>query len=360
MARNFRTASKQRSRRNPDIKRTKLKKTTRVDRPTSPWKTLGTDYAKRYPQLFEKGIGTLNGYEARITLRQDAVPKFHRPRPVPYALHSKVDEELDRLQQEGIIRQINRSEWASPIVIVRKADRSIRVCGDYKVSVNPYLETECYPMPNTQELFSTLAGGRVFTRLDMKQAYQQMKFSPDSQVYLTINTSKGLFVYTRMPFGITSAPSIWQKAMDEILAGIPGCICYLDDILVVGGSQEEHDQRLDIVLDRLNKSEKGLRPLESKYGAIREAPQPQNVTQLKSYLGLLNYYGRFLPNISTALQPLYKLLQKSMPWIWKKSQQEAFEKSKEKLLNSSCLTHYDWQNHYDSSVTPRQKELGLV
>ena len=128
----------------------------RVDRPTSPRKTLGTDYTKRYPQLFEKGIGTLNGYEARITLRQDAVPKFHRPRPVPYALHSKVDEELDRLQRKGIIRQINRSEWASPIVIVRKADRSIRVCGDYKVSY--YLETECYPMPNPQNLFSTLAG----------------------------------------------------------------------------------------------------------------------------------------------------------------------------------------------------------
>ena len=88
-------------------------------------------------------------------------------------------------------------------------------------------------------------------------------------------------------------------------------------------------------------SEMGLLPLESKYRAIREAPQPQNVTQLKSYLGLLNYCGRFLPNISTTLQPLYKLLQKSTPWIWKKSQQEAFEKSREKLLNLSCLTHYD-------------------
>ena len=144
-------------------------------------------------------------------------------------------------------------------------------------------------MPNPQDLFSTLAGGRVFTRLDMKQAYQQMRISPDSRADLTINTSKGLFVYTRMSFEITSAPAIWQKAIDETLAGIPGCIYYLDDILVVGGSQEEHDQRLDIVLDRLSKrgirlkeekctfntseveylghliSEKGLRPLESKY-----------------------------------------------------------------------------------------------
>ena len=170
-----------------------------------------------------------------------------------------------------------------------------------------------------------------------------------------------------MPFGITSAPAIWQKAMDEILAGIPGCICYLDDILVVGSSQEEHDQRLDTVLDRLSRrgvrlqkdkclfsapeveylghvvSEKRLRPLESKYRAIRDAPQPQNLTQLKSYLGLLNYYSRFLPNISTTLQPLYMLLQKSQPWIWNKPQQEAFESSKEKLLASACLTHYDLQ-----------------
>ena len=155
-----------------------------------------------------------------------------------------------------------------------------------------------------------------------------------------------------MPFGIISAPTIWQKAMDEILAGIPGCICYLDDILVVGSSQEEHDQRLDTVLDRLSKrgvrlqkekclfsapeveylghvvSENGLRPMESKYRAIRDAPQPQNLTQLKSYLGLLNYYSRFLLNISTTLQPLYMLLQKSQPWIWNKPQQEALRAAK--------------------------------
>ena len=300
----------------------------KVEGETDTRRTQDMDYAVKYPKLFEKGIGTLNGYEANVTLKPNAVPRFHRPRPVPYALQKKVDNELDRLQQEGILRPVDRSEWASPIVVVRKADGSVRVCGDYKVSINPYVETERYPMPNPQDLFSTLAGGKVFTRLDMKQAYQQMRVSPDAQACLTINTSKGLFVYTRMPFGTTSAPAIWQKAMDEILAGIPGCICYLDDILMVGGSQEEHDQRLDTVLDRLSKrgvrlqkekclfsapeveylghvvSEKGLRPIESKYRAIRDAPQPQNLTQLKSYLGLLNYYSRVLPNISTTLQPL--------------------------------------------------------
>ena len=337
----------------------------KVEGETDTRRTQDIDYAVKYPKLFEKGIGTLNGYEANVTLKPNAVPRFHRTRPVPYALQKKVDNELDRLQQEAILRPVDRSEWASPIVVVRKADGSVRVCGDYKVSINPYVETERYPMPNPQDLFSTLAGGKVFTPLDMKQAYQQMRVSPDAQACLTINTSKGLFVYTRIPFGITSTPAIWQKAMDEILAGIPGCIYYLDDILVVGSSQEEHDQRLDTVLDRLGKrgvrlqkekcsfsapeveylghvvSEKGLRPMESKYRAIRDAPETQNLTQLKSYLGLLNYYSRFLPNISTTLQPL--LLQKSQPWIWNKPQQEAFESSKEKLLTSDCLTHYDLQ-----------------
>ena len=85
------------------------------------------DYAVKYPKLFEKGIGTLNGYKANVTLKPNAVPRFHRPRPVPYALQKKVDNELDRLQQEGILRPVDRSEWASPIVVVRKADGSVSV-----------------------------------------------------------------------------------------------------------------------------------------------------------------------------------------------------------------------------------------
>ena len=140
-------------------------------------------------------VGTLQGYQAKITLSSDAKPRFHRPRPVPYALQQKVEEELNRLQEEGIIQPVENSEWAAPIVIVRKVDNSIRICGDYKVAINPYLEMDHYPMPNPQDLFATLAGGQYFTRLDMKQAYQQIKIHVDSQKYFTVNASKGLFVY---------------------------------------------------------------------------------------------------------------------------------------------------------------------
>ena len=167
------------------------------------------DPVKEFPQLFEPGIGTLQGYQARITLSSDATPKFHRPRPVPYALQKRVDDELDRLQAEGIIRPVESSEWAAPIVVVRKSNSDIRVCGDYKVTINKYLEVPQYPMLNPQDLFATLAGGKRFSRLDMKQAYQQMPMERESQQYLTVNTSKGLFAYTRMPFGISTAPGLW-------------------------------------------------------------------------------------------------------------------------------------------------------
>ena len=287
--------------------------------------------SEEFPDLFADGMGTLKGYEAKITLSAEAQPRFHRPRAVPYALQEKVEKELERLQQERVLQPVESSEWAAPIVVVRKGDGSVRICGDYKVTINPFLELNAYPMPNPQDLFATLAGGKFFSRLDMKQAYQQMRIHPESQKFLTVNTSKGLFVYTRMPFGISSAPAIWQRAMDGILVGIPGVTCYLDDILVVGSSEEEHDERLRQVLTRLDqvgvrlKKEKcefkktqveylghvvdaqGLRPAEKKLSAIKDAPEPANVSELKAFLGLLNYYNRFLPCPVTGIAYVPKL-----------------------------------------------------
>jgi hypothetical protein len=177
-------------------------------------------------------------------------------------LQQKVEDELDRLQHEGILKPVEQSEWAAPIDIVRKGDGIIRICSDYEVIINPYLEMKAYPMPNPQDLFASSAGGRYFSRLDMKQAYQQMKVSENSRQYPIINTSNGSFVYTRMPLGVSSAPSIWQRAMDGILAGIPGVECYLDDALLIGKTEQEHDGRLQAVLER--PSDLGLRLKKEK------------------------------------------------------------------------------------------------
>ena len=163
------------------------------------------DPVHEFPELFKEGMGKLQGVQAKITLSANARPAFHKARPVPFALQAKVDTEIDRLVREGVLTPVEQSEWASPIVVVRKSDGSIRLCGDYKVTINEYLGNIEYPTPNAQDLFATLAGGRRFTRLDLKQAYQQMEVDTESQQYLTINTRKGLFTYTRMPFGIRTA-----------------------------------------------------------------------------------------------------------------------------------------------------------
>ena len=182
----------------------------------------GLDPPAEFPDLFQERMGKLKGFQAKISLSSDASLRFHKPRPVPFALQAKVDEEIDRLVKEDVLRPVEQSAWTAPVVVVRKGDGSIRLCGDYKVTINPCLENNQYATPNAQDLFATLAGGRKFTRLDLKQAYLQMEVEPESQPYLTINTRKGLFTFNRMPFGIRTAPSIWQKAMDMILTGIPG------------------------------------------------------------------------------------------------------------------------------------------
>ena len=209
---------------------------------------------------------------------------------------------------------------------VLKLDRkSIRICCDYKLTTNKALRLEQYPLPKVEDLFSTLslAGDITFTKLDMSQAYQELVLEDDSKEIETINTHKGLFCYQRLPFGVSSAPGIFQRTMETILAGITRVLVYLDDIFITGSSQEEHVSNLKEVLSRLQQAglclrkdkckfmvssvqylghiidANGLHPAPDKLKAVKNAPNPQNVTELKAYLGLLTYYSKFLPNMAT-------------------------------------------------------------
>ena len=253
---------------------------------------------------------------------------------MPYALRSKVEAELDRLEKEGVIEPVQFSDWAAPIVPVVKKDGSIRICGDYKLTVNRAAKMDTYPLPRIDDLFASLVGGKTFSTLDLAHAYQQVPLEEGSRQYVTINTTKGLYRYNRLPFGVASAPSIFQRIMDAILQGLPGVCVYLDDILVTGETEDKHLQNLEQVLSRLEKaglqlqrqkctfmqpsveylghriSAAGLHPSEEKVRAIVDAPVPKDVTQLRSFLGLLNYYGKFLPQLPSTLAPLYALLQK--------------------------------------------------
>ena len=149
------------------------------------------------------------------------------------------------LRKDGAIERVKYGDWATPVVPIPKPDGTVRLYGDFKITVNPALYIDQHPIPKAEDLFATLAGGNKFSKLNHSQAYQQMLLHPDDQKYTTINTHLGLFQYTSIPFGIASAPAVFQQAMEKILHGIPKVICYLDDVLITAQNDEEHLKTLE-------------------------------------------------------------------------------------------------------------------
>ncbi len=200
---------------------------------------------------------------------------------------------------------------------IRKKDGAIRLCGDYKVTVNRETITESYPLPKVDDLLASLAGGTVFTKLDLTHAYQQVELDADSKEMVTINTHKGLFRVNRLPFGVASAPSLFQRIMENLLQGITGVLIYIDDILITGKIVAEHLSTLGAVLERLEEagvklkrskcsflllsveflgyriSGKGIQPAVEKVEVIHRAPEPSDVTQLKSFWELSTIMASF-------------------------------------------------------------------
>ena len=186
-----------------------------------------------------------------MRLTSKSKPVFHKPRRVPYALREPVEAELQKLEENRVIKKVERSKWARPIVVVPKTDRSVRICGDYKVSINPSVEDEQITLPTTQDLYVQMAGSQVFTKLDFSQAYAQLKGDEASTKFLIINAHKGLNAYLKLPYGVKSSPNIFQSKMDQILQGIPKCVCKQNDILIAGNDENENLDILEMVVERL-------------------------------------------------------------------------------------------------------------
>ena len=260
------------------------------------------------------------------------VSEFFKRRSVPYALKSNVEEGRRRLLQTKVIEPVRYSDWAIPIVPVLKVDGKVRVCGDYKLTVNRVSPLEQYPIPMLEYVCKKLTGGKQFTKLDLSHAYSQFPLDEKSKEYVTITIHKGLFRYNRLPYGSSSALAIFQRTMENILQGIPHVAVYLNDIILTGATKPQHLDTLDMVLGILEKAglrlkrkqcksladtvvyrghridQHGLHPVQDKMEATLKAISPENMQKLQAFLDLLNYYGRFLYNLSTVLAPLHKLL----------------------------------------------------
>ncbi|XP_039757393.1 uncharacterized protein K02A2.6-like [Pararge aegeria] len=323
-----------------------------------------TRFMSKYPAVFSGKLGCLRSQRATLRVRAGAAPVFRRARPLPLALRADVDAELQRMQAAGIIQPVPSSDWASCLVVVLKNNGALRICGDYKSTINPMLEIDKYPLPRSEVLFNNLNGGKRFTKIDLSEAYSQVTLD-ESKKYTVVNTHRGLYVYNRLVYGLASAPSIFQRIMEQLVVGIPNVSIFLDDILITGKTEHEHVRNLHSVFERLAKegltvrqekcnffekevsylgfiiSEHGVRTDDRKTEAVVKAPKPENITELKSFLGMVNFYAKFIKNISILLAPLYALLRKGVEWQWTEAQDRAFQEVKAALTSCPVLLHYD-------------------
>jgi hypothetical protein len=317
-----------------------------------------------YKDVFKDGLGCCK-IKAHLHIKPNVMPRFYKARSLPFAYREAVENDLDRLVTEAVLEPINISKWAAPIVVVPKPGGKVRICADLSTGVNQALDIDQYPLPKPNELFVALNGGTIFSKIDFSEAYLQVQLDDESKELLVINTHKGLFRFNRLPFGVASAPSIFQKIMDQMLAGLEGVVCYLDDIIVTGKNKSDHLNNLNKVFARIkeygfhiNKNKctflqdnveylgfivdkNGVHSSPSKTKAILDMPKPTNLSQLRSFLGMVNHYAKFIPNLSNRLSPFYLLLKKDCPWKWTLSCDKAFKNIKQFLISPLVLTHYD-------------------
>lgn len=322
------------------------------------------NYPQEYPDVFKTDLGSYRGPPVSFSLNKNVKPVMLKARKVPFALKDKIELELNRLIEQGVLEPITHPKWCTPIVTVCKENGDVRICGDYRSTLNLALNPEPYPVPSVQGILSALAGGKVFAKLDMAQAYLQLSVDREGAEAQTIITHKGAFKCNRLQFGISVAPQIFQKFIDTRLSGISGVLPYYDDILIVGTAELDLDAKVRAVISRFQEdglhlrqekcvfrtktieflgfqiSEDGIRPTKDKIAAITNAPAPTNKAELQAFLGLLNFYHVFLKDKATIANPLHSLLRKDVPWQWSYKEQKAFESLKDILVKEPVLGHY--------------------
>lgn len=318
-----------------------------------------------HSNVFEDSMGKIEGVQARLPLKPNAQPVFIKARRIPFAIKEAVEKELADLVSHGVLVKVDSSEWATPIVPVRKQGNKVRLCGDYKISVNPNLTIEEHPLPTIEELFTSMAGGQKFSKIDLSKAYLQMQVHPEDQEVLTVNTHKGLYRPTRLMYGVASAPAKFQREIENVLADIDGVSAFIDDIKITAPDDHTHLKRLDEVLRRLSKlnmrvnlkkcefladrieycgyqiDHRGIHKMNDKVQAIRGMKTPTSKEEIRSFIGLVQYYGRFIRNLSTVLHPLNYQTKEAVTFQWNTECQKSFQEVKRLMASNEVLAHYD-------------------
>ena len=314
----------------------------------------------------------------------DHPPIRQQVRRLPPYKKEEIRTLLSQMQEKGIIRQSN-SPWASPVVLVQKKGGTKRFCVDYR-KLNSITRRDAYPLPRIDDTLSTMAGSKWFSTLDLISGYWQVEMSPEDQEKTAFCTPEGLFEFTVMPFGLCNAPATFQRLMDLVLSGLQWteCLVYLDDVIILGRDFEDHLRSLKLVFQRLRESGLKLKPAKctlfqekvsylghvistegiatdpNKSNQVAQWPVPTTAKEVQKFLGLANYYRRFVKGFASIAKPLHKLTERNAVFKWTKECEEAFVELRRRLTSTPILAHPDFSKQFTLDTDASNTGIGAV
>ena len=337
-----------------------------------------------HSSLFD-GLGQL-GEPYEIKLLPDSKPHaLYTPRRVPLPLREKVKEELNRMESIGVISKVNEpSAWCAGMVAVPKPNGSVRICVDLR-PLNLCVMRDTFPLPTVDDVLAQLSGATIFSKLDANSGFWQVPLAPQSRHLTTFITHFGRCQFNKLPVGILSAPEVYQKRMSMLLGGLNGVLCLIDDVLVFGHTEAEHDHRLQTVLGRIQSSIATLNVnkcafrqtrikflghfltrMESLLIQTRLQPSPEclpqrmHVTELRRFLGMVNQLSKFSFHLSELTYPLRQLLSAKNVWTWSPMLDKAFSAVKDALTKPTVLVTYSPAAETKVSADASCHSLGAV
>lgn len=330
-------------------------------------------------------LPVIKGYKATMDLVNGAKPMFCRTRPVPIPLQEKVKEELERLEKIGIITPINEGvENASPVVWIRKENDKLRMCVDFKIHVNNKIKTDAYPIPNIETIFAKLKNAKVFAKLDLSSAYWQIELDEKAKDLSIINTSKGLYRINRLQMGMKNSAAIFQRVMESILSDIKGILIYQDDVAIYAANKEQLEKRLEAVKKRLQEknitlnrdksieyteelsflgfkiSARGIEPDDKLVNRIKQMKYPDNPKEMERFLGLVNFFGRLIPNFSKKVHPLNQLRKSGTTYAWTLECKKAFDGLINEISSKPVIQPYSLEKPIQLITDASKEALAAV